>query len=217
MMQIANEKQVPLVVAHYRREQPLFKKIKQLIEEKAIGDLRFARLEMYKKLLTEKELAVPNTAWRVNKSIAGGGLFHDLAPHQLDLMYFFFGEMEMAKGFGMNQGKRYDADDLVTGNIIFKNGMVFNGLWSFAVNADSEKDQCEIIGANGKIRFSFFNQAPLEITINDLTEQLLFEPLQHVQEPMIDAVVKYFLQQGPNPCTAKEGVEVMRIMEELTR
>jgi len=29
------------------------------------------------------------TNWRIDPSISGGGLFYDLAPHQLDLMYYF--------------------------------------------------------------------------------------------------------------------------------
>ena len=49
MMKAAQEKNSKLVVAHYRRGQPFFQKIKQLLEEKVIGDLRFVRLDLYKK------------------------------------------------------------------------------------------------------------------------------------------------------------------------
>ena len=95
----AKEKNIKLSVAHYRREQPLFKKIQQLLADKIIGEVRFAKLEFYKRSLTKEELKDPKVAWRVTPSIAGGGLFHDLAPHQLDLMYYFFGEIEKALGF----------------------------------------------------------------------------------------------------------------------
>jgi hypothetical protein len=30
---------------------------------------------------------------------------------------------------------------------------------------------------------------------------------------MIEKVVSYFQDEGPNPCTAKDGVEVMKLME----
>ena len=53
MMNAANEKNAKLVIAHYRREQPYFKKIKQLLDEKFIGDIRFARLDFYRKLLLQ--------------------------------------------------------------------------------------------------------------------------------------------------------------------
>src|SRR5205085_12461210 len=102
----ARQKNVKLVVAHYRRGHQLFNKVKQLITDKTIGEIRFVRSEIYKKPMTAEEMAKPGRAWRVDKSIAGGGLFNDLSPHQLDLMYYFFGEPSAASGFAVNQSNQ---------------------------------------------------------------------------------------------------------------
>jgi predicted dehydrogenase len=217
MMNAAKEKNIKLVIAHYRREQPYFKKIKQVLDEKFIGDIRFARLDFYKKLLSQEELKLPKNAWRVDTSIAGGGLFHDLAPHQLDLMYYFFGIVENATGFSTNQSHLYNADDIVSGNIHFRNGVMFSGLWCFNVGTQNEKDSCEIAGSEGKINFSVFGQQKLSVTKNSETEITVFKPLKHVQQPMIEKVVDYFLDEGPNPCSAQDGAEVMRLMDQFTR
>jgi predicted dehydrogenase len=216
MMNVANEKKVKLVVAHYRREQPMFKKIKQLLAEKIIGDTRFANLEFYKRSLTKEELLIPKNAWRVDAEIAGGGLFYDLAPHQLDLMYYFFGEAEKVNGIAMNQEKLYNADDIVAGNILFKSGIVFDGLWCFNVDENEEKDMCEIVGSKGKISFAVFGEPKIMTTVEGKKENFLFDTLQHVQQPMIEKVVDYFLDKGANPCSADEGVKVMELMEGLT-
>jgi hypothetical protein len=40
-----------------------------------------------------------------------------------------------------------------------------------------------------------------------------FDPLPHVQQPMIGKVVEYFLGLSPNPCSASEGVEVMQLID----
>src|SRR5205823_11710355 len=72
MANAAKEKNVKLSVAHYRRAQPLFKKVKDLLQEKAIGDVRFIKSELCKRLLTKQELSIPKAAWRVEVSIAGG-------------------------------------------------------------------------------------------------------------------------------------------------
>ncbi|MBL7742825.1 MAG: Gfo/Idh/MocA family oxidoreductase [Chitinophagaceae bacterium] len=205
-----------LVVAHYRRAQPLFSKIKQLLDEKLIGDTRFARLEIYKKMLLPEELVHPSRGWRVNREIGGGGIFHDLAPHQLDLMYHFFGEPIKVAGVSQNQSKQYDADDIVAGNIVFRSGVVFNGLWCFTVAKEEERDHCEIIGERGKIGFSFFDHKPVEVTVDGKTETLVFDPLPHVQQPMIEKVVNFFLDKGPNPCSGEEGVNVMRMIDQFT-
>lgn len=216
MDQAAIDKNVKLVVAHYRRQQPLFRKIKQLLDENAIGDTRFARIDFRKALLSEAELAVPKTAWRVDQQIAGGGLFHDMAPHQVDLMYYFFGEINTASGVAANQAGAYTADDIVAGTILFKNGIVFSGTWAFNVAKESEADQCIIIGSEGEIRFSVFNHEPVVLIRHGETTLFHFEPLQHVQQPMIQAVTDHFLGKGPNPCTGADGISVMNVLDKFT-
>ncbi|MGI8581585.1 MAG: Gfo/Idh/MocA family protein [Chitinophagaceae bacterium] len=216
MMMAARENRVKLVVAHYRREQPLFKKIKQLSAENLIGEIRSARLEFYTKSLTKEELQIPKNAWRVDATIAGGGLFHDLAPHQLDLMYYFFGDVDKAHGFALNQAGLYNADDIVTGNILFKTGVLFSGFWCFNVDENEDKDSCEIIGSKGKIQFSVFGEPKITMSVEGKKENFLFERLQHVQQPMIEKVVDYFLDKGTNPCSAEEGVKVMELIDKFT-
>lgn len=216
MADAAKEKYIKLSVAHYRRAQPLFKKIKQMVNEKTIGKPLFAKLELYKKPATKEYLTAEHTGWRVDAAIAGGGLFNDLSPHQLDLMYYFFGEIDRASGFATNQGGLYNSDDIVTGNILFQSGVVFNGLWCFNVPDSEEKDSCEIVGEKGKIIFSFFEHRPVTLIINGKTETLTFDPLPHVQQPMIEKVVDYFLDEGPNPNSGEEGTVIMQLIDKFT-
>jgi predicted dehydrogenase len=213
----ATNDRIKLVVAHYRREQPRFLKIKQLIGEKAIGEPLIVRLELVKPRLTAEELADPKIAWRVNPSIAGGGLFHDLATHQLDLMYYFFGGIRKVSGIATNQGGLYGADDMVAGNVLFESGVAFSGTWCFNAGADAAVDRCEILGTEGKISFTVFSGNTIEVLAGGKTTTLSFDELPHAQQPMIGAVVQYFLGARGNPCSAQEGAEVMRMMEEITR
>jgi predicted dehydrogenase len=213
---VAEEKNIKVSVAHYRRGQTLFNKVKQLLKEKIIGDVRFARLGFYKKQLPLEALEIPKVAWRVNPAIAGGGLFHDIAPHQLDLMYWFFGDIEKASGYATNQSQLYEADDIVSGNILFKSGVLFNGLWCFNIAEENEKDLCEIEGSEGKMRFPIFEHKKIEIIKNGKTENILFEPLEHVQQPLIQKIVDYFLDKGPNPCSAKDGATTMQLLDDFT-
>jgi predicted dehydrogenase len=215
MVKEANEKNQKLSVAHYRNAQPIFNKIKQLLDEKAIGDVRFVKSELYKPSLSAEELSIPKTAWRVDPNIAGGGLFHDLAPHQFGLMYYFFGEPEKISGIALNQAGLYNADDIVAGNIVFKDGVVFNGIWCFNVSKEDEKDNCRIFGERGTISFTFFNQREVIMAVDGRQETFSFEILQHVQQPMIEKVVEYFLNEGPNPCSGEEGVVVMKLIDKF--
>ncbi|MBK5271445.1 MAG: Gfo/Idh/MocA family oxidoreductase [Bacteroidia bacterium] len=214
MVQAAKEKNIKLCVAHYRRAQPIYNKIKQLIEDNVIGDIRYARLELNRKPATKEYLTMPHTGWRLDEAIAGGGIFHDISPHQLDLMYYFFGEVGKASGYSTNQLGLYATDDIVAGTILFKNGVLFSGLWCFS--APYEKDSCEIVGSEGKIIFSFFEHKPITILKDGKADTIIFNPLQHVQQPLIERVVEYFLGKGPNPCSGNEGVIIMQLIDKFT-
>ncbi len=216
MTEAAKREKVKLSVAHYRREQPMFKTIKQLIDDQAIGEIRFVDLKLLKPSLTAAELEIPKTKWRVDPAIAGGGLFHDLAPHQLDLMLYFFGNYASASGVSFNQEKKYAADDIVGGSILFESGVVFQGLWCFTVAEDEGQDMVEVVGSKGKIKFSVFDNFNLSIVRNGKSESIPFEKIQHVQQPMIEKVVEYFLGKTQNPCPPEAGVKVMEIMQSFT-
>lgn len=206
---------VKLSVAHYRRQQKMFKTIKSLIETRAIGEIRLVNITLLQSLQAGL-VSQSGFSWRIDPAISGGGLFHDLAPHQLDLMIYFFGKPMQRAGLSLNQARHYNADDLVAGFIEFEHGVVVNGSWCFSVSPDDESDKCVIIGSEGIIRFSVFRQPEVTLIRKGKTEQLHFETLEHVQQPMIDTVVKYFRNEGPNPCSAEDGVETMRLIEDFT-
>ena len=216
MAEVARRENIKLSVAHYRREQPMFKTIKRLITDSTIGEIRFVDLKLLKPSLTTSDLEIPKTIWRVNPAIAGGGLFHDLAPHQLDLMLYFFGDIKNASGFSFNQEEKYAADDIVGGNILFESGIIFQGLWCFTVAGDQELDTVEVVGSKGKIKFSVFDNFIVSIEKNGKSERIPFEKIQHVQQPMIEKVVEYFSDKAENPCPPEAGVKVMEIMQSFT-
>jgi predicted dehydrogenase len=207
----AEEYKVKLVVAHYRRQWPLFKKLKELIDAGTIGNIQLVKLEYYKPALTAAELADEKIAWRVNPAISGGGLFHDLAPHQLDILYHLFGDARRIQGIATNQAGAYEAHDLVAGNMLFNNNIAFTGTWYF--NAATPADYCEITGSRGNIRFSFFSNNIIELMVDGKTTVYTFDALQHVQQPMIEKTVSYFLGQATNPCSGYEASIIMRWME----
>ena len=207
---------IKLSVAHYRRAWPLFKQVKQWLEEGLIGQPLFVRLDYHKLKLTPEELLTTKTAWRVDPAIAGGGLFNDFSPHQLDIMYHLFGPVEKVVGVAANQLNEYPGDDIVAGNILFSSGVVFSGTWCFNMSAGQDKEWCEITGTKGTIGFSFFEIKPVILTVNGIRKSVSFELMQHVQQPMIEKVVDYFLDKGPNPCSGEEGAAVMSLIDRFT-
>lgn len=203
---------VKLSVAHYRRQQPMFLKIKKLLDEKEIGDVRMVNLQLFQPHQSDR-IAQTEVNWRIDPSVSGGGLFYDLAPHQLDLMLYYFGSPTSIKGISFNASNFYAADDTTGGQLLFDHNILFNGVWCFTF--PEKKDYCEIIGTKGKIHFSIFENNPLVIEKDGIQTSIEFERLQHVQQPMIHKVVQYFRGQSSNPCSADEGVDVMQMMDAI--
>jgi predicted dehydrogenase len=215
MAEAVRKSNAKLVVAHYRRALPMFLHVKNLLETDAIGEVRTVQIRMWQnrepKLIAETE-----TNWRLNPELSGGGYFHDLAPHQLDLMLYYFGEPQHYNGYSLNQGEFSPADDHVCGQIIFKNKVVVNGSWCFNVAESERTDTCEIIGSKGKITFPFFGTW---VTCKNEAgeENTNFTHPEHIQQPMITKIVSYFKGEGPNPCTIDEAVVLMKVMDSFAK
>jgi predicted dehydrogenase len=203
-----------LSVAHYRRSLPYFLYIKELIDNGSIGDIRTVQIRLWQSILPELITQVEDN-WRLDEARAGGGYFHDMSPHQLDLMLFYFGEPQYYSGASLNQAGTYKVADHVTGHIIFKNKVVVNGSWSFNVASSEAVDLCEIIGSKGKITFPLFNKPHL-VTVE--TEEGVFTKEfthpEHISYLMIEQVVNYFSgKQANNPCSIDDAVPLMDIMD----
>jgi len=211
---IAVEKtaQTKITVAHYRRQLPCFIKIAELLHSGAIGEPLMVQIDM---LQPAKSTIIANSDenWRVNPALSGGGLFHDLAPHQLDLMLQWFGKIKQSKGFSQNQRKFTPADDCVHGWAQFESGVVLQGRWHFAINTQQTRDHCEIIGTIGKLTVNFFGQQIIRLITNDGEQEIVIPNPAHIQQPMIAQVNAYFRGERGNPCSVTEAKAVMELMD----
>ena len=97
----------------------------------------------------------------------------------------------------------------------FENGIQFQGIWNFISSEENIKDECIIYGTKGTITFSFYGE---KVFLKSTEKKAIFEfkNPKHIQEPLISSAVKYFLNQAENPCTIKDGLETMKIIENFT-
>lgn len=202
-----------LSIAHYRRALPMFLFVKDLLDKKKLGDIRTVQIKMWQtrepQLITQTE-----ENWRVNPALSGGGYFHDLSPHQLDLMLYFFGEPKHLHGFSLNQAHITAADDHTTGMALLPNNVVLNGSWSFNVDNEEQIDECLIVGSEGSISFPFFgNTVTWQNEDSEDIEVVKFEHPEHIQQPMIERVVRFFEGKGDNLCSIDDAIIVMKMID----
>jgi len=212
MMEMEERYDGKVSVAHYRRGLSLFKKTKQLVNDGAVGKVKLILLRTLQPLVS-KIITQTEDNWRINPEISGGGLFHDLSPHQLDIMYWIFGAPEQVFVQAANQGELYNAPDLTMVQIAFANDIYFNGVWDFNVAETATSDACEIIGDKGSIRFSFFRVSTIELMTVAGAETLELEYPINIQQPHINNVVKFFRGEDANPCTLEEALITMRVID----
>lgn len=213
MIKMEEEYENRVSVAHYRRGLPLFNNVKKLIADGAIGKPRLIQIKTLQPT-SSKIINHTEDAWRVNPEISGGGLFHDLSPHQLDILYWIFGKPSDVSIKVANQGKNYSAPDLTLLNASYANDIYLNGVWSFSVAEEATADSCEIIGDRGLIRFSFFRVSTIELVTENGTEKIQHEYPHNIQQPHIDNVVRFFRDEGENPCSLQDALVIMNILDQ---
>jgi len=211
MAAAVKESSAKLVVAHYRRAVPLFLRIRELIASGIVGEIRTVQIRMWQAPVPAL-VASSADNWRLQPELSGGGYFHDLAPHQIDLLLFYFGEPDRYEGYSLNQSGLSAADDHVCGQIVFKNNIVVNGSWCFNVGKEQQTDTCEIVGTEGSITFAFFgNYVSWKTPEGEKTET--FTHPQHIEQPMISQVVDYFNDVQGNPCSIEDAIGTMKLMD----
>lgn len=205
---------VPLFVAYYRRGHERFLKIKELLDSNVIGDVRMVSSTQYQPV-TKEMMAVETLPWRVQPEFSGGGLFFDLASHTLDILDFLLGPITSVQGFASNQAGYYKAEDIVTGTYQFESGVHGVGNWCFT--AFEYVDENVILGSKGKITFSTFGHN-LVIATAQGTEELTFEPPQHVHQPLVETIVKELTGEGGLcPSTGLTGARTSWVMDEMVK
>lgn len=218
MIRACREANVPLFVAYYRRTLPGFLKVKELIENGTIGDIRAVNIEMYKPL-SESDLNNADANWRVDPEIAGGGYFHDLASHQLDFLDFLFGRITQVKGISTNQAHIYKSDDIVSATFSFENGVVGSGLWCFTADKSSEKDSIRIIGSQGELSFNCFGD-PMTIHLKSSVngnQEFSYLHEQPIQQHLVQAILNQLRGLGTSPSNGISGERTTAVMEKITK
>lgn len=206
---------VPLYVAYYRRAQPKFIKIKELLESNEIGEVRFVSTTHYQNA-AEDVRNKHNPPWRIQPELSGGGLFFDLGCHTLDLLDFLLGPIKEVHGFASNQAGYYHAEDIVTGIYQFESGVHGVGSWCFS--AYESVDINEIIGNKRKITFSTFGHNPVLLTTDSGIQQWNFSALQHVHQPLVERIVADLTRDFDEvPSTGMTGARTTWVMDQLVK
>jgi predicted dehydrogenase len=212
---VSEKYRVPVFVAYYRRALPGFLKVKELVLEGAIGNIRFVKIQLIKSPSEEEKAG--KLSWRVDPDIAGGGHFFDLAPHQLDYLDFLFGPIIKVHSIALNQAGLYQAEDYVSVEFLFGNNIAGTGTWCFTSSPAAGRDSIEIFGDKGLIKFSCFNFEPIILENSKGRKEFINERPENVQICLIEQVVNALAGNGISVSTGTTAARTSRIMDEVVK
>lgn len=214
MNRIAEVTGVPCFVAYYRRCLPYFLKVKELVEQGAVGQVAGAHIRF---AVPPRDLDYnrDNLPWRVQPDIAGGGYFYDLAPHQIDLLQQMFGPVIEAEGMFANRGGLYPTEDTVSACFKFANGVPASGSWCFVAHESAREDRIDIVGDKGSLSFSVFTYQPIVLQNGDGRQEFIVPNPPYVQLPLIKLVVEHLQNKAICTCDCVSATSVNWVVDRI--
>jgi predicted dehydrogenase len=215
MIEVCKQANVPLWVAYYRRAMPRFVKIKQLVDSKAIGEIRAVSVKLYRPPPASPDTPAYELPWRVLPELSGGGIFVDMGSHQIDFLDYILGPIETVQGFATNQDHIYPAEDTVAASFQFRSGVLGSGVWSFSTA--QVVDEIVLVGTRGTLTFATFDTSPVVLSNEQGTQTLQLDYPQHVHQPMVETIIAELNGQGVCPSTGETAARTNWFIDQVLK
>jgi len=211
----AEKKGVPVYVAYYRRSLEYFKKVRSIIRQGDLGQILHINMRQYFAARHE-DYESQDLPWRVIPEDAGGGYFHDMGCHALDILFYIFGDPLEVTGVVSNMGGLYKPEDTLSAILKLPGGLLVSAGWSFVTPEPFQKDLVEVIAEKGRLRFSIFSFKPITLFTGDHKETMATIQPEHIQLPHIRSIVAELNGKGNCPATGITSAVTSRVMDIIT-
>lgn len=205
MQEACDRAGVPLWVAYYRRTLPRFLKVKALIEDGTVGQVRAVTSRRFQR--------VRDGAWQNEPGHSGGGYFFDAACHTIDFLQFLFGPMRDVHGLASSHGGISPLEDTVAASYRFDDGVIGSGTWCFDSAAD--EDVTTIIGSAGIVSFSVSSHDAIHVVRGRQEREFWIEDPPHVHQPLIQTIVDEIAGRGTCPSTGRTALGTAEAIETI--
>ena len=212
----AEERGTPVYVAYYRRSLEYFKKVKEVIDTGILGRILHINVQQYFPV-REEDFNSQALPWRLIPEDSGGGYFHDMGCHALDILFYIFGDPVSVSGSKTNVGRLYEPEDTIGATLMLPNDVMVTGGWSFVTPGPFTKDLVEVTGETGKMKFSIFSFKPITLVHGERQETLTTIQPEHIQMPFIQTIVSELTGKGTCPSTGLTAAVTSHVMDEILK
>ena len=200
----------PLFVSYYRRSLPRFAFIRDLLASGVIGTVSSVDW-----ILQRPAPATINDNWRLDPHEAPGGLFEDLACHGLDLFDYLLGAISSVKESKLRISPTLGVPDRVDAKWRHGDTIEGHGTWDF--NAPERADRACIAGSEGSIRFSVFDESPVQVASRAGSESTLIANPVPIQLPHVANLNRALLQGVAHPSTGDSALRTAIVSAAILR
>ncbi len=213
---------VPLWVAFYRRALPRFVAVRDLVQSGAIGPVRMVVSRQFRKARAPEEVNPLSPPWRIDTARSGGGYFVDVMSHMLDFLDYALGPIADVRAFAANQGGGYRAEDTIAATWRFESGAFGSGAFgsgAFCYAADRDEEWTELIGTDGRIRFSSTAPVPIRLSRggSDAFEEVPVGDPPHVTQPLVETIIAEMNGRGTCPSTGDTAARTTWVIDEILK
>lgn len=210
MIDCADERNVQLAVAYYRRFFANLVRIKELIDGDALGQILYVNM-VFQQYYCPGE--GDQDYWRVQPKRAGGGVSYDVGSHRLDLLSYWFGNVNLKHAQKLNLIHSYAVEDTATflmGLSDFKDApAVLNVSWG----CRNGIDRMAIVGSAMSIVADALGGPDIRLIKRGGETVERFNNADNVHIPLVEDFVRSVEVNRPAVCSGQEGMKTNVLLE----
>jgi predicted dehydrogenase len=215
-------------VGYVNRFNDIFGKVKEFIDNGAIGKVIRFKSEMFSCTITRSD---ESSGWRASRESGGGAVF-EMASHAIDLVNFLVGKPNKVTGSSLNNIYSKNVEDAVSSTFLYKNGITGTIYINWSdTSYRKPTNKIEIFGVDGKI---LADQHSLKIFLNKPNEKFklrqgwntlyitdVFKPVPfYVRGNEFTSQLWHFVdciqgKEKTNRCPFSDGVDTLEVIENI--
>ncbi len=201
-----------LLPIYQNRYNPLVAFMKQLIDSDKLGKI----YQFVCNIFWNRDDSYFKIDWHGTLELDGGVLYTQ-ASHYVDMVHFFFGQLEEGKGLGGSL-RKLDVYDTVSAVCKFKNGTIGTINATVSTYRKNYLTEFTLIAERGTIRLTGTNLNKIDFwDVEDMEKPSMDFTIDHVYGKGHDTMYQYIVEEKwekfPSPSDVLSGI---RLMEQLS-
>lgn len=228
LVQMANNRDIPLLVGHHRRHNPLIRKARQAIDDGLIGDVRAVQGTCW---FYKPDHYFDAASWRKRE---GAGPVSVNLVHDIDLIRYLCGEVSAVQAVAAPSARGFENEDVASALLEFKNGaigtisvsdsVVAPWSWEFTSRENPNyppiPESCYLIGGSE----GSLSVPDLRVWTHQDRQQDWWTPLsattltRDASDPLVNQVAHFrdvILRKAPPLVSGSEGLRTLQVIEAI--